>query len=203
MGIFSTIRQLFNKNIDCGEDISQHVVFLLKKKKYLYLNKNIIVRDGSVAVIVFNHRVCDVIIPGKYKLNEQSIPLTYAKAKIDKKSKKGRKIRKVRADIFFVSTSETADFDFDSDDAFHIKSKEVGRVKGYLQGTCTMRVIDPAKLIKALLSQMGKFKAKKVKREIGLLIGNKINRKIQKEKTNIDDIFDKNSRINTILNSDL
>ena len=94
MGIFSRLKELFNKNIECDADMNNHIVFFLKKKKFLYLNKNIIVRDGTNCVVVYKSRVADVILPGKYKINEQIIPETYKRAKVEKFGKRGKSIKK-------------------------------------------------------------------------------------------------------------
>ncbi len=98
MGIFSSIKELFNKNIECDADMNSHMVFLLKKKKYMYLNKNIIVRDGTQCVVVYKSRVADVILPGKYKITEQVIPETYRRAKVDKLNNKREKFKLTASD---------------------------------------------------------------------------------------------------------
>ena len=116
MGIFAKIKELFNKNIECDGDMNSHIVYFLKKKKFLYLNKNIIVRDGTTCVVVYKAKVADVLLAGKYKINEQSIPETYKRAKVEKLNKKGSKIKRIRVDLYFVSNNEFKDFDFDSDE---------------------------------------------------------------------------------------
>lgn len=203
MNLFAGIKKLFNKNIDCDEDMTNHIVFYLKKKKYLYLNKNIVVRDGSACVIVYKHKVRDVILPGKYKINEQSIPVLYSKAKVDKRSKKGAKARRIRADIYYVNTNEIKSFDFDSKECFVIKSKDYGRIKGLSQGLCTLKVIDAGLLVKALLVGRNVVKTKHVHGEIGYIIGNKINKRIHKDKITINMMFNNNDRLNAILNNNL
>jgi len=203
MNLFAGIKSLFNKNIDCDEDMNNHIIFYLNKKKYVYINKNIIVRDGVVCVVVYKHKVRDVLLPGKYKINDQSIPVTYAKAKVDKKSKKRAKIRRIRVDLYFVNTREIKSFDFDSNDEFLIKSKECGRIKGLAQGLCNLRVIDAELLIKALLVNKHVIKTKIVPKEVGYIVGNRINKRIQKDKIGIDMIFNNNERLNSILNANL
>ena len=203
MNLFAGIKELFNKNIDCGEDMNNHIVFFLNKKKYIYLNKNIIVRDGSVCVVVYKHKVRDVILPGKYKINENSFPGTYTKAKVDKKSKKGRKVKKIRVDLYYVNTNEIKGFDFNSNEDFVIRSKEMGRVKGFAQGICTLRVLDAGLLMKALLNNGKQIKTKIAPKEIGLMIGNRVNKRIQKDKITVDMIFNNHEKINMMLNTEL
>ena len=73
MGLIGKLKEFFNKNIECGEDLEKHIVFPFVKKKYLYLNKNILVRENSACVIVYKNKVCDVLIVGKYKVNAENV----------------------------------------------------------------------------------------------------------------------------------
>lgn len=203
MGLIAKLKSFFNKNIECEENMQNHIVFLLEKKRFLYINKNIIVRDGTVCVVVYKSRVADVILPGKYKINEQVIPETFHRSKADKVGKHGAKVKRIRVDLYFVNTMERKIFDFDSDEPFLIKSKELGRIKGYLQGTCNIRVIDPAILIKCLINETGKEKNNEVDTDVGLWIGNKINKRIEKNKTTIEMLFNNHDFINAMLNTDL
>lgn len=203
MGFFSALKELFNKNIECDANMKSHVMFFLNKKKYLYLNKNIVVREGTNCVVVYKSKVCDVILPGKYKICEQTIPETYSRAKIEKMAKKGRKIRKIRADLYFLSMSEFKNFQFSSDESFFIKSKDLGRMRGCMRGKCTLKVIDPALLIKCLINDTGKEKTEDFNNDVGLWIGNKINKKIEKNKIPIENIMTNKDYVSSILNSEM
>lgn len=203
MGFFSALKELFNKNIECDADMTSHIMFFLKKKKYLYLNKNIIVRDGTVCVVAYKSKICDIILPGKYKIDEQSIPETYSRAKIEKMSKKGKKIKKIRVDLYFLSTTEFKKFEFLSDEPFFLKSKNIGRIKGFMKGTCIIRVIDPGLLMKCLLNDTGKEKTEDFNEDVGLWIGNKINKKIEKNKISIENILGNTDYVCSILNAEM
>jgi len=201
MGLFSKLKDLFNKNIECDEILDGHIVFPFKKKKYIYINKNILVRDNSACVIVYKHKVCDVLNPGKYKINEENFPETFYKAKIKKANKHGRNVKKIKTDIYFVNTQEIKNFEFISDMPFILKSEGVGKVVGYLQGTCELRIIDPEKIVKALIAESGKAKLDEVKQDIGLWIGNKINKTIEKQKLNIQVVLKQQDYAQKILNT--
>ena len=202
MNMFLALKELLNKNIDCNVDMTNHIVFFLKKKKYLYLNKNIIVRDGTACVIVYRGKVRDVMIPGKYKINEQALPNTFEKAKREKANKKKKKIRKIRARIYYVNTEEFNGFDFESKKYFVLKPNEIGKIKGLSQGMCSLKIIDAESLIKYLLRHR-KINYKKINKNIGIIVGNKINRRIQKEKISIDMLFNNNGKLNELLNTSL
>ena len=93
----------FNKNIECDEELDRHIVFPLKKKKFIYLDKNILVRENTSCVIVYRYRVCDVLMPGKYKVTSDNLPETFLRAKVNKLNKKGAKLKRIRVDIYYVN----------------------------------------------------------------------------------------------------
>ena len=97
MGFISAIKDLFNKNIECGSDADNHIVFFAKKHKFLYVNKSIIVRDNTNCVVVYKNKVTDVIIPGKYKINADAFPETFSRAKSG-----SAKPRKIPCKLYFV-----------------------------------------------------------------------------------------------------
>lgn len=203
MGLLSKLKAMFNKNIECENCNPTHMVIFMDKKKFMYLGKNVIVRDNTWLVVVYKSRVTDVILPGKYKITEQIIPETYRRAKIEKYRKQGKKIKKIRVDLYLVGDRNYTNFNFDSDEPFFVKSKELGRIKGYMKGECTVKVIDPLAIVKALTHETGKEKTAEVAGDIGLWIGNKINKRIEKNKIPIESIINNNEYVNSILNTDL
>lgn len=203
MGLIKTLKEIFNKNIDCGNDIDDHIVFPLKKKKWLYLNKNIFVKDECSAVIVYKHKVCDVVGAGKFKINEGSIPETYARAKIERLNKKGAKVKRIRAEIYYVNLHEFKNFRYLSDIPFRVKSGSMGKVKGYLEGVCNVKVLDAGALIKALIKDKGKVKLKKIPNKIGLFIGNKINQIIHKNKIPVNQVLSEQEYVERVVNGEM
>lgn len=202
MGFFKRLKDMFNKNIECGDEIDDHIVFR-HNKKYLYLSRNIFVRDHNACVIVYKGRVCDVIYSGKYKINGDSVPETYSKARIDKQTKKGYKIRKIRADIYFVNLEEFNTVAYMSNTPFKSKSSTIGKVKGCLAGTCNLKVLDAGSLIKTLISHKGSVKNKEIYKKLGLIVGNKINKLIQKNKIPTDMVLNNQGYVEGIVNTDM
>lgn len=203
MGLLSGFKELFNKNIECGEDLDSHILVFLKGKKYLYLGKNIIVRDNSACVVVYRNRVCDVLLPGKYKIGQDVIPECYSRAKIEKLKSKGRNLKKIRVKLYYVNTTEFKDFNFTSNMPFSIKSKELGKVKGCLCGKCTLRVIDSALFIKYLISSSRKINESIAIEKISSLIGNKMNKIFEKCKIPFEMMFTDREKVNSILNTEM
>lgn len=203
MGLLNGVKELFNKNIECGEDLDSHIVLFLKSKKYLYLGKNIIVRDNSACVVVHKGRACDIIMPGKYKISEEIIPECFSRAKVEKLKSKGKKIKKIRVNLYYINTTEFKDFDFVSKKPFISKSKELGKVKGKLCGKCTVRAIDPLLLIKYLTTKSGKINNKITIEEVSKLIGNKINKVFEKSKMPFEMLFSDRQKVNSVLNTEV
>lgn len=203
MGLIRKLKELFNKNIECGNEINDHIVFPITKKKWIYLNKNIYVKENTNAVIVYKYRVCDIIYPGKYKFNQSSIPETFGRAKIEKLNKKGAKARRIKADIYFVNLNEFSNFLYESDIPFRVKSGPLGRVKGYLEGSCKVKVIDAGALIRALITDTGKAKLKEIHNDIGLWIGNKINHIIDKNKISATEVLSHQEYVESIVNTEI
>lgn len=197
------LKELFNKHIECGNEINDHIVFPFKKKKWLYLNKNIFVREKNAAVIVYKHRVCDVVFEGKYRLNQDSISETYDRAKVARQNKKGAKVRRIRADIYFVNLNEFKNFEFQSDIPFKVKSGSMGKVQGYLRGLCTVKVIDAGSLIRALITDTGKAKLEEIPQDIGLWIGNKINHLINKNKIPVTQVLSEQEYVESVVNGEM
>lgn len=203
VGLIKKLKEIFNKNIECDMEINDHIVFPIKKRKWLYLKKNIFVREKNNAVIVYKYRVCDVISEGKYHINQDSIPETYGRAKIERLNKKGAKVKRIRADVYYVNLNEFKNFPFESDEPFYVKSRELGRVKGYLEGTCTVKVLDSARLIKALICETGRAKLNEIHHDIGLWIGNKINQIIEKNKVPTSRVLTEQEYVETLVNTDI
>lgn len=199
MGLISALKKLFNKNIECGIEAESHIVFPLKKKKYLYVKKNIVVRDGFSCVIVVRGKITDILNPGKYKINSENLPEAFGRAK---KKKKG-KIKKIRATIYYINKREFKSFYFCSDEPFVAKSQETGKIKGFLQGTCTVRVIDPAQLMKCVYSRLPKANEKGIADYISILVGNGINKKVKKLKIPAGELLSNAQSLEGLINREI
>ncbi len=202
MGLFKKLKELFNKNIECGDEIDSRLVFRLNKRK-LYLSKNIYVREKNACVIVYKGRVCDVVFTGKYRINGDSIPETYGKAKIERQTKKGYKIKKIKADIYYVNLEEFKHFNYVSNNPFKSKSTTFGKVKGCLAGTCNVKILDAGSIVKALIAHKGKIKNKEINNKLSLIVGNKVNKLIQKNKIPTDMVLNNQEYVESIINTDM
>lgn len=199
MGLISKLKSIFNKNIECGVEAENHIVFPLKKKKYLYLKKNIVVRDGFSCVIVVKGRVTEVLNPGKYKINSENLPETFERAK----KKKSGNLKKIRANIYYVNKREFKDFYFCSNEPFVAKSPETGKIKGFLQGTCVINVIDSAQMMKAIINHMPKANEKGIADYLSLNVGNGINKKVKKLKIPAGELLSNAGSLEGLINREI
>lgn len=202
MGFLGGLKNIFNKNIECGCEIDDRMLVLLKKK-YLHINKNIYVRNKNVCVVVCKGRVCDVILEGKYKITPEVIPETYSRAKIEWLQKNGHNIKKIRASLYYVNLNEFKSFEYYSNNPFKSKSNSVGKVKGCLAGKCSIKVFDPAQFVKFLLGNSNKINCNKIYKKISLLVGNKINHIVQKKKIAFENIVENQEYCEGVINSEI
>ena len=198
MGLISAIKELFNKNIECGSDLDNHIVFFAKKYKKIYHHKNIVVRENSNCVIVYKNKVADVLYPGKYKINADTLPDTFGRIKLTEKGK----IKKIPCKLYFVNTKDFSNFEFVSRKPFKAKSNNMGKVKGCMKGCCTFKVIESGALIRLVLSN-GCLTTDKIKNYLSCRIGDAINKKIIKNKISLNSLLFEQDRVEKILNTDL
>lgn len=202
MGLFSFLSNMFNKNIDCEDIVYSYIVYRDETKKVLHYNHNIVVSPEINAVVVCKNKVCDVLPVGKYKVTSAALPNTFKKINFEKHEKKyNAPIHKFKAEVYFVNMREQVDFKFSSDEPFFFKNTKFGKVFGYVDGECTLRVIDPEALAKALLYGEKNIDIIKVKENIGLWIGNEINKRLEKSKIHFEDMLLKHTLIDDYINS--
>lgn len=199
MGLISKLKKMFNKNIECGIEAENHIVFPLKKKKYLYVKKNIVVRDGFSCIIIIKGKVADILNPGKYKINSENLPETFAR--VDKK--KTKKLKKIRAGVYFVNKREFKGYYFCSDEPFVAKSQETGKIKGFLQGTCVVRVVDSEQLMRTIANKLPKGNEKGIADYISIIIGNGINKKVKKLKIPAGELLSNAQSLEGLINREV
>ncbi|MBE5738538.1 MAG: hypothetical protein E7354_02290 [Clostridiales bacterium] len=201
MGLISKLKDLFNKNIECSIDADANIIFPLKKKKYLFVKKNIVVKDDFACVLVYKSRVAEVLNPGKYKINSENLPTLFDMADMHKKKKKG--VKKIRADVYYICKKEFKDFYFISDSPFVSKSNEMGKVKGCLQGICTIKAIDSEQLMRCVLSKLSRPNIKKINHLLSLIVGNVVNKKIKKLKITANELLTNAKSLEAVINTEL
>lgn len=188
MGLISYIKGLFNKDLECTEDISNHFVYFFPLKKPIKINSNIIVPNGFDAVFVAKDTVCDVLKEGKHKIINASLPVLFTKLKLTRPNKKGKLPKKFKCDIYFVNLSDIST-NFIGETPFILKSYTFGKVKGFAEGMIDFRVTDPQALIERILLDMPYIKNGRAIGVISTSAGDEINHALEHSETKFRDII--------------
>lgn len=201
MSIFSKLKSLFNKSIECGDELNGRLIYMYPLKgRVVHVNANIIVNEGYSAVFVVNDRVSDLIPSGKHKLGGAVLPVTFSRLKLDRPNKSGNYDKKFKADIYFVCTGVMEHVEYSSNEPFYAKSDKFGRIKGYGEGICNLQVFEPDKLLKMLLIDRPFIPNKESQQTTTNLVGNEVNKMLAKSKVGFSEILLNPKVLNQYLN---
>lgn len=201
MGFIKNFFKRFSKNIEPREDISNVLVYMHPiRKRVVKVNATIDIQPNFAVVVVLNDKVTDVLSSGRHKVNGSTMPVTFQRLKLGKPTKRGNYKKWFKADIYFVNLKTFQGFKYLSDDPFYTKSDKFGRIKGYSEGLCNLTVKDAEELINYLLKRTTKIKPQYAEKEAGILVGNAVNKLIEKSKLHFSDILLKPEKLNKYLN---
>ncbi|MBR2467773.1 MAG: SPFH domain-containing protein [Clostridia bacterium] len=204
MGLIANLKKLFNKNIECGDELDGHFIYPYpNSKRIIHVNSHIIVGDKYCAVFVCNDRVGDVLPPGKHKITAATLPTTFAKLRLDKPNKNGKIPKTFKADVYYVLKETLKQQQFYSSERFVKKSNTFGKVKGYSEGLCDIQVLDPEKLFKVLLIDRYYIKPKQGIELVMNLVGNEVNLVVEKSKHGFSEIVLNPQLLNEEMETDL
>lgn len=126
------------KNIEWKDNSSNTIVHKLDMKNdYISKGSVLTVRDGQVAVFATEGKMADVFLPGRYKLDTNSIPIITKLM-----SWKYGFQNPFRSDVYFVSTKQFTNQKWGTPNPITLRDREYGavRVRGF--GTYSFRVQD-------------------------------------------------------------
>ena len=190
MGFLANLRKIFSKNIECGEELAGHFIYLYpSSNRVVHVNSHIIVPDNYFAVFVCGDRVTDVLPAGKHKISGAVLPRSFSRSKIDKPNKYGNYKKRFKADIYYVYKEVMEQQQFCSFDKFIKKSSHFGRVKGYTEGLFDIQVTDPEQLFKVLLIDRYYIKNKEGIKIISGYVGNEVNRMLEQGELGFTEII--------------
>ena len=197
------LKSMFSKNIECQDKI-KGLIYLYPKRS-VFVGKTIIVPNDCFAVFVFRDRVSDVLQAGKYTMNENALPKTFSMLHAGRFSRnnKYREAKKFKADIYFVSTKDQQFFSFQSDMPFVVKDKQFGKIRGFAFGSCTMKMFQPDLVMGELLDLYAYFKKGVFEKEVGYIIGNNINKYLEKSRIGFVEMLENNDMVSDYLNREL
>lgn len=151
MGIIKSIKKMFSKNIDCSEVLENTPFhFYSQKSRVVCVGANIIVKDGYQAVFVCGNKVTDVLMEGKHSIIASNLPKTFKRLRL-LTAKNGKFATSFKVDIYFISAGTIKNMKFCSTVPYVQKSKRLGRVKAFAEGTFDIKITDVRKFFKYLL----------------------------------------------------
>lgn len=199
--MFNRLFKLFNKNIVPLPEQENYMIFKHRVKGgKLRINSSVEVPPATAFLVIINGKIYDVLSSGRHRVNGSTMPGVFDKLKLGVPNKKGKLKKHFKADVYYVNLKLFSQFQFNSETAFHLRSEEFGRVKGYAEGVADVSVTNPEEIMKYLLKHVNVVKPKYSEKEIGLLIGNVVNKFMEKSKVRFTDILLQPKKLNKQLN---
>ena len=113
--------------VKCDKELTEknNWVMLGNKMQSLKFNKEIIVDENQICFLRCKDKLCDVLTSGKYKVNQENLPLLCSRLKIHKLLEKKKK-PKLKTDVYFLKSQNIKFvFNFNRINRFNaVKTKE-------------------------------------------------------------------------------
>lgn len=146
------------KNIEWKDNTANTIVHKFEMKNdYISKGSVLTVRDGQNVVFATEGKMADVFLPGRYKLDTNSIPIVTKLM-----SWKYGFQNPFRSDVYFVSTKQFTNQKWGTPNPITIRDKEYGavRVRGF--GTYSFRVKDAYVFLTELSGSKSSFGAEDI-----------------------------------------
>jgi membrane protease subunit (stomatin/prohibitin family) len=129
------------------------------------MGAKLIVRESQTAVFVNEGTVADVYPPGMYTLETQNMPIL--------STIKGWKYgfhSPFKAEVYFVNTRQFTDMKWGTQNPVIVRDAEFGMVRLRAFGAYSVRIADPAKLLRELVGTDPQFRTEEVREYLRQLI---------------------------------
>jgi membrane protease subunit (stomatin/prohibitin family) len=158
MGLWDRITSQFIEIIEHLDDAHDTIVWRFPVRGQEIKNgAKLVVREGQAAVFIDEGRLGDVFGPGTYTLSTQNLPILA--------TLKGWKYgfdSPFKAEVYFVNTTQFVDLKWGTQNPIMLRDPEFGPIRLRAFGLFTMRVSDPAKLIREVVGTDGSFEVDEV-----------------------------------------
>ena len=192
---------MFSSNIVYNSE-NDVLLGVLYKNKATKLKKGafIVIEDKATCVIVYKSNIMDFLYgKGKFRIANEDMPRLFEKIE----TTKDKDSKFVKTELYFIKATQVDKFMFCSDRAFKIKSREYGKITGWVEGLCSITITSVKDLFDWLFMIKRKFKNGKIDDIISEQIGNAVCKVIEKSKLDVKDIILNNTNINELLNIEL
>jgi membrane protease subunit (stomatin/prohibitin family) len=129
------------------------------------MGAKLVVRESQVAVFVNEGRIADVFQPGTHTLTTQNLSILA--------TLKGWKYgfeSPWKAEVYFVNTRQFTDFKWGTQNPVIVRDPELGAVRLRAFGAFSMRVVDPALLLRELVGTDAQFRTEEVREYLRQLV---------------------------------
>lgn len=192
MKFINWIKEKFSKSVKLNAN--DDILSLSKQSGWIKLNKKLIVPAGYICLLVAKEKVCDRFLEGEHKMSVENLPALTRQLKLNIPNKKGEYRQKFYADIYFVKLSERTNNKFCSQQGIYLKKdKQFLGTTAFVKGTYSFTVEDPILLLEALLKMYGKFNGSLAQRQIDVWTGELVDKCIQKNKPNVQKLYERDS----------
>lgn len=158
MGLFDNLRGQFLDVIEWLDSTNDTIVYRFERyNNEIKQGAKLTVRPGQVAVFVNEGQVADVFDPGMHELYTHNLPiLTTLKAWPYGFNSP------FKAEVYFFSTRVFTNLKWGTSNPFTVRDPELGPVRLRAYGNYSIRVANPAELLKQLVSTDGLFQVDEV-----------------------------------------
>jgi len=158
MGLLNKIKGEFVDIVEWTDDSRDTIVWRFPRYDNEIKNgAQLVVRESQVAVFVNEGQIADVFTPGTYSLETKNLPIL--------STLKGWKYgfnSPFKAEVYFVSTRQFTDQKWGTQNPAMMRDPEFGMVRVRAFGTYSVKVDDPAVLLRELVGTDPQFQTEEV-----------------------------------------
>ncbi|MBB6555396.1 SPFH domain-containing protein [Nonomuraea rubra] len=158
MALFDNIRGEFIDIVEWLDDSRDTLVWRFPRHdNEIKMGARLVVRESQVAVFVNEGRIADAFAPGTYTLETANLPVL--------STLKGWKYgfdSPFKAEVYFVSTRQFADFKWGTQNPVMVRDPEFGPVRLRAFGAYAVRVTDGPALLRELAGTDAQFRTEEV-----------------------------------------
>lgn len=158
MGVFDKFAGQFVDIVAWLDSTDDTIVYRFQRyNNEIKMGAKLTVRPGQVAVFVNEGQVADVFTPGMHELHTRNLPIL--------STLQGWKYgfnSPFKAEIYFFNTKIFTNLKWGTSNPVTIRDAELGPVRLRAYGSYSVRVSDPAQLLKQLVSTDGLFQVDEV-----------------------------------------
>jgi membrane protease subunit (stomatin/prohibitin family) len=166
VGLFDRIRGEFIDIVEWTDDSRDTIVWRFPRhENEIKMGARLVVRESQTAVFVNEGRIADVFAPGTYTLETQNLPVL--------STLKGWKHgfeSPFKAEVYFVNTRQFTDLKWGTRNPVILRDAEFGMVRLRAFGAFSLRVSDPAALLRELAGTDPQFRTEEVQEYLRQLI---------------------------------